>query len=221
MKSISIYTLLVAGWWPAAILAQTVAGTAPAAATAVKPALAAPVSTAPAPQPASPAPAATTMSPGKAALHPIQATASCDKTEYLHGQPGVTYSVAPTGTLKATLVLKNNTSSLHVLTYDTSQKFDFVIRDARGQEVKRWSANRMFAQIVTTVAIKGGEELHFTADLPLGEPGSPLPEGSYTLEGIATYSLDSGNQDSTALPANVDGRTSPKEPFKIIPTPAK
>jgi len=214
----SLLAILIA---PGVILAQTGTSAAPRVPTTAKPALAAPVTTADLPKPPAPATTAAPATTPNPPAHPIQVTVACDKTEYMHGQPGVQYVMAPTGTLKATLVIKNTTTSLHLLTFNTSQKYDFVIRDAQGKEVKRWSADRMFAQIVTTTAIKPGEELSFAADLPLGDSGKPLPAGSYTLEGLATYTADAGDPSSPPLPANMDARTSPKVAFKIIPTPAK
>jgi hypothetical protein len=189
------------------VLGATGATSDSTTAAAAKPAASAPTVSTAVPMTAS---TASTVSPAKTPTYPIQVTASCDKPAYV---------VTPTSTLKATLVIKNNTSSTHILTFNTAQKYDFVIRDSQGKEVLRWSSDKLFAQVITDVSIKAGEELKFAADLPLGEPSKPLPEGSYTLEGTATYTTDSGQPDPAALPANVDNRTSPRVAFKIIPMP--
>lgn len=137
---------------------------------------------------------------------PIQVTVKLDRAEYIHGKPGVTYVMAPTGRLTATLTVKNVSPAEQKLTFSSGQKYDFVIRDARGGEIKRWSGDMMFTQALEDLTMAAGQEHTYKEVMNLGKPGKPLPLGGYTLEGILTC--------STPL-------TSAPVPFKIIPTPAK
>ena len=135
---------------------------------------------------------------------PIQVTVKCDKKEYMHGEPGVVYIMAPTGRLKATLTAKNTSDKEQTLEFG-GQKYDFVIRDAKGNEVMRWSNGKAFIMILESVSLAAGKELSYSEQIPLGGVGKPLPEGSYTLEAVLTC----------------DPTISTTIPFKIIPTPAK
>lgn len=140
------------------------------------------------------------------AAGPIEVTVTLDQAEYMHGQPGVNYVMAPTGKLTATLTVKNVTSAEQKLSFSSGQKYDFVIRDAKGGEIKRWSTGMMFTQALVDLAMAPGKVQIFKEDMNLGEPGKPLPLGDYTLEGILTCRP----RLTTAV-----------VPFKIIPTPAK
>lgn len=137
---------------------------------------------------------------------PIQVTVRLDRSEYMQGEPGVTYVMAPTGRLTATMTVQNVSPAAQKLTFSSGQKYDFVIRDAKGGEIKRWSADMMFTQALEDLAMAAGQQQPYKEVMNLGEPGKPLPLGGYTLEGIFTC--------STPL-------TSAAVPFKIIPTPAK
>ena len=61
--------------------------------------------------------------------------------------------------LKMELVIANNTNKAITIDHSSQQLFDFEIFDKNGNSLYRWSANRMFAQMVTTSKIASGEEL--------------------------------------------------------------
>jgi len=142
---------------------------------------------------------------GEAADAALQVTVKCDKKEYMHGEPGVVYIITPTGRLKATLTVANASTKAHTLEFRSGQQYDFVIRDTKGKELKRWSAGRAFTDALQEKVVAPGETLNFTDGLSLGEVGKPLPEGDYILEGILTCHPP----------------TSATTKFKIIPTPAR
>jgi hypothetical protein len=119
-------------------------------------------------------------------VEPIQVTLSCDRTDYMHGEPGVRYLIAPTGAMRTSLAVKNTGAVSVTLEFPSAQQFDFVIRDAKGAEVKRWSEDRMFAQLRQEMTLKPGEQRTFGETVSLGGVGRPLPVGGYTLEGILT-----------------------------------
>lgn len=74
-----------------------------------------------------------------------------------------------------TFTVKNQTE--HVMTYNfnTSQTYDYIIKDAKGNIVKQYSKGRMFAQHTSTVHIKQGEALTYHDSV------KNLPLGSYTM----------------------------------------
>jgi hypothetical protein len=136
---------------------------------------------------------------------PIVVTVSCDKKEYMHGEPGVVYVMAPTGKLKAKLTVKNVGDVGQTLEFRSGQQYDFIIRDAKGKELVRWSAEMGFMAVIQEIELPAGEKMEFEEELLLGAVGKPLPEGDYILEGVLT----------SHPPISV------KIKFKIVPTPAK
>lgn len=61
--------------------------------------------------------------------------------------------------LKMEIVIANSTDKTVTINHSSQQMFDFAVFDNRGNSIYRWSANRMFAQMVTTSEIAPGDEL--------------------------------------------------------------
>jgi Intracellular proteinase inhibitor len=61
--------------------------------------------------------------------------------------------------LDLTLEVVNHSRRMVTLGFRTAQRYDFVIQNAQGQEVWRWSAEQMFAQMVglETISADGGK----------------------------------------------------------------
>lgn len=102
----------------------------------------------------------------------------------------------PWPTARAVLVVRNKTDFPMDFTFPTSQRFDLIVRDARGQEVLRWSDGRAFMQVM------GQETLHnesrtYSADLLLrSREGKLLPAGFYSLVGYLTTQGSGSGQSS-------------------------
>jgi len=109
--------------------------------------------------------------------------------------PSYTNNLMPPGvmlpTLHATLAVFNYGQTPVTFNFNTSQRFDFVIRDSAGAEVYRWSDGRAFMEML------GSETLHndrlvyrvsilLENRLWVGPGLAPLPDGLYTLEAILT-----------------------------------
>lgn len=75
------------------------------------------------------------------------------KPVYAQGEP-----------LHLTLEVVNRSRRMVTLGFRTAQRYDFVIQNAQGQEVWRWSAERMFAQMVgqETLLADGGKLTYHT-----------------------------------------------------------
>ena len=138
---------------------------------------------------------------------------SSDQDEYMHGISGVMYPLPPTSTLKATLIATNILRSPVGLTFPTTQRYDFVVRDSEGKEVIRWSKSKMFADVLGEEIVKPLGKLTYKEDLLLGEIGKPLSTGEYTLEGIVTASTIQC-KDSKVLSVPLSDTTD----FKIVDT---
>ena len=81
-----------------------------------------------------------------------------------------------------------------VLEFASGQRFDFIVRDAGGSEVWRWSDDRMFTQALGRESIPPGETVTFEASWPTqGRTGTYEAVGRITtrppLEQNATFVL--------------------------------
>jgi hypothetical protein len=92
-----------------------------------------------------------------------------NKAVYAEGEP-----------LELTLEVVNRSPRPVTLQFRNSQRYDFLIRNAQGQEVWRWSAGQMFAQILgEETLVPDGKNLTYRTVAPL-----PPMRGSYTIIGV-------------------------------------
>ena len=99
----------------------------------------------------------------------LRVTLATDKPAYAPGEP-----------LTFTLRVINNSPRPIRLSFRTAQRFDFVVEDKQDREVWRWSAGRLFAQVLghETLGPSGGEFVaRATAE-------GRFPPGVYTVKGI-------------------------------------
>jgi hypothetical protein len=81
--------------------------------------------------------------------------------------------------------IKNQTEEIKTLTFNTGQRYDYIIWDDKGQKIQQYSSGKMFNQLVSTESIKQGEEKTYTATL------SNLKKGNYKVEfWLATQSAN-------------------------------
>ena len=99
----------------------------------------------------------------------LRVTLATDKPAYAPGEP-----------LTFTLRVINDSPRPIRLSFRTAQRFDFVVEDKQDREVWRWSAGRLFAQVLghETLGPSGGEFVaRATAE-------GRFPPGVYTVKGI-------------------------------------
>jgi hypothetical protein len=102
------------------------------------------------------------------------------------------------------VTIRNRGDAECTLTLPTSQTHDCIVHDAGGREVWRWSAGRMFAQVLTELTLAPGASRTFTSTWDLTDrAGAPLPPGDYRAVGL--------------VPARVPGARSDPVPFAIRP----
>jgi hypothetical protein len=108
------------------------------------------------------------------------------------GEPEVAFSVAmdqpvyaPASRAYARLTFRNTHEKPVELSFRTSQRFDVLVRNERGAEVYRWSADKGFLQVLGVERLTG--ETNFAIEFPLNDvTGQALPPGRYSLEGWIT-----------------------------------
>jgi hypothetical protein len=93
---------------------------------------------------------------------------SLDKPVYEAGAP-----------IAVRLALRNGTDFPLPLTFSSGQDFDLFIRDAKGEGVYTWSADKLFITLMREVNIEGEKLWAETVQVT-------LPKGRYTIEGVVT-----------------------------------
>lgn len=71
-------------------------------------------------------------------------------------------AVQADGALNLTLTILNNTNKAITINHGNGQIFDFVFFDKAGNELYRWSKDRMFTMMLVTTKIAPGEEKVFS-----------------------------------------------------------
>ena len=94
--------------------------------------------------------------------------------------------INPWPTARARLVVRNKTELPVEFTFPTSQRFDFIVRDALGKEILRWSDGRAFLDVIGRESLVNRSR-SYSADIALkSRDGKQLPAGFYTLAGFLT-----------------------------------
>jgi hypothetical protein len=97
----------------------------------------------------------------------LELTLLPDQVSYRSGQP-----------IGLTLNVVNRSSEVVALRFRTSQRFDFIIRDATGVEHWRASSDEMFAQAIGDERLAPGTVLVYRAQCAV-----TLAPGTYSVEG--------------------------------------
>lgn len=83
--------------------------------------------------------------------------------------------------MTARITLRNTTERPVELVWPSGQRYDFLIRNAKGEVLWRWSEGKAFILLFGTESFIG--ERNYVELIRLGTPdGKPFPEGRYTLE---------------------------------------
>lgn len=86
------------------------------------------------------------------------------------------------GNIKMTLRVENMTDQVVDVTQSDGQTHDFVVADAQGKTVWKWSENRFFLQAISELTLGPGEIQAFQGEWNgCSADGKPLPEGSYKV----------------------------------------
>ena len=94
-----------------------------------------------------------------------------------------TATAAGSPEINAQLTIRNTTADTVTLTLPTTQTYDLEIKDAKGNVVYRWSADKAFGQIVTSLALAGFLEYKIQAPLAKPSPGQYVAQAWLTVSG--------------------------------------
>jgi hypothetical protein len=109
-----------------------------------------------------------------------------DKNTY---QPGDTIKMQMLVRNPAPMVVVGEAvEGAETLNFNTSQQYDFVVSDAAGKTVWKWSQGMMFAQMLTEKALLPGDSYTVTAQWAL--PGT-LPPAHYKVSGLINRDVQS------------------------------
>jgi hypothetical protein len=75
-----------------------------------------------------------------------------------------------------TYELKNQTEKVVELSFNTSQKFDYVLKDQSGKVIKFYSENKDFLQVISKISLKQGEVYKIPITIEDVKPGKYLLE---------------------------------------------
>lgn len=94
-----------------------------------------------------------------------------------------------------TLQLINEGTTTREYHFSTSQRFDLLVEKG-GRKVWQWSDDRLFAQVLSTLAIRPGESRLFKEEWNgKGPDGQPVPPGTYKLRAWIVGTEEKAEQD--------------------------
>ena len=95
-----------------------------------------------------------------------------DKQQYARGE-----------TVAIALQLKNEGATTREYSFSTAQRFDLIV-ERDGAKVWQWSDDRLFAQVLSTLAVRPGDSRLFKAEWgQVDAQGRPVPPGTYRIRG--------------------------------------
>jgi len=105
---------------------------------------------------------------------------------------GVVYALQPISISAEDTVyeftITNESEEEKELSFTTSQRYEYELRDQTNELVKRYSDDMAFMQVLEDIKLPPGEELSYKLKLPALEPGD------YTLTAFSVAKGLSGNQ---------------------------
>ncbi|MBI1357516.1 MAG: hypothetical protein GC160_24510 [Acidobacteria bacterium] len=117
-------------------------------------------------------------------------------------EPPVTDPNRVTPSMRVRLTIANRSPLPLSLTFPSPQFFDLEVRNAAGETVYFWSADKLFPAVITELALSPGERV-FEVDVPLLAGSTPLPAGTYVVEGWLV--VPEGRLYSASVPFEVTG----------------
>ncbi|MDI6816602.1 MAG: BsuPI-related putative proteinase inhibitor [Actinomycetota bacterium] len=86
--------------------------------------------------------------------------------------------------LAMAISVENTAKESRKLSFRSSQRYDFWVVDANGDEIWRWSEGRMFAQVLEDVVLESAQKTEFTESWNLiDSKGAPVKAGEYRVFG--------------------------------------
>jgi len=97
------------------------------------------------------------------------------------------------------LTVRNTGASPQAVTFMSGQRFEFIVRRSRGDEVWRWSHDKAFTQAIETTQLRPQQALTFSEVWDQRDlQGRPVDPGTYEV--VAVFLGQVGGKASAALP---------------------
>jgi len=108
-------------------------------------------------------------------------------------------SFAPGEPVGLRLTVRNTAGSPQAVTFMSGQRFEFIVRRARGDEVWRWSHDKAFTQAIETAWLQPQQVMPFSETWDQRDlQGRPVDPGPYEV--VAVFLGRVGGRASVALP---------------------
>ena len=118
-------------------------------------------------------------------------SATTDKSVYRVGE-----------TVKINFSIQNNANAPVQFDFNSGQTYDVYVRDAAGETVWNWGANKRFAMAIRQVELKANEKQEFSVEWDGSAlPGREITPGKYTVEAVYT-----SNPTVKAAPVEIEIR---------------
>ena len=92
--------------------------------------------------------------------------------------------------VKVDFSLTNNAGALVTLEFNSGQTYDVLVRDAAGETVWNWAANKRFIMATRQVALEPNERQNYSVQWDgRALPGREIGPGQYTIEAIYSSNL--------------------------------
>jgi len=111
---------------------------------------------------------------------------SLDSLEYTYNLMPPVNENAPGPRVAARIKLVNATRSTVRLDFTSGQRYDFIVIDRNGNEVFRWSADKLFIAALGSETLRPEESLIYDVKFNLPGGKNLLPEGAYTMRALVT-----------------------------------
>jgi len=108
-------------------------------------------------------------------------------------------TVAPGEAVGMRLTVRNTGGTPQVVTFMSAQRFEFIVRRARGDEVWRWSHDKAFTQAIETAQLRPRQTMTFSETWDQRDlQGRPVDPGAYEV--VAIFLGQVGGRASVVLP---------------------
>lgn len=103
----------------------------------------------------------------------------------------------PVNRLSVSIELKNDSGRPEVVNFNSSKRFDIILKDSKGNFVTSHGATIRYAQILGSETIGVGKSIKYTGSILLNGsgPGGQILAGDYTVE----MYIDSSNRKATVI----------------------
>ncbi|MFA1820390.1 BsuPI-related putative proteinase inhibitor [Virgibacillus oceani] len=102
---------------------------------------------------------------------------------------GIVYALTPVSVAAENTVyeftIKNESDEKKELSFTTSQRYEYELRDAENELVKRFSDGMAFMQVLEDIELPPGEELNYELALPSLDPGEYTLTAYSVAEGLS------------------------------------